>query len=427
MEENLEDNSHKSGDEIVQPMLDKKNQPSTPTSTTIPKYLKINYACMCFFAFLTGTDFAVIIPTLWDRLNQNFGAGGTFMGLVMSSYSLSGVICGLIMGKLSDEINKTKMFYLISIIFGIVGHLMYFVGVNKYVLLFARAVSGISLGCTSVVLASIAKTTTDKQRTGVISLVMASRQFGLMFGPAFNLFLRRMNFTLFDMFQVDRKSSPGLFMAVLWLLCLFIVLVFFTENKKSTPKDENQAKITGKLSREVYRKQFVRFEIFILLAVTFFTYFNQTSLETMVIPFTELMFGWNELHNSILFCVGGFIIILSYVLIRMLTLKLNDRAILLMGISSIFLGLIIACTCLPFAKQLQSVRVISYKSKYSFGMGSNKLNSPLIIESNSTLTNSTNTTSESKTYDYQFFPAFVVFVVRFLINFVLKGIILSLN
>ena len=65
----------------------------------IHKQLKRNYACICIFAFLIGTDFAVIIPTLWDRLNIDYEASGAFMGLVLSSYSLSGVICGLIMGN----------------------------------------------------------------------------------------------------------------------------------------------------------------------------------------------------------------------------------------------------------------------------------------------------------------------------------------
>lgn len=64
----------------------------------MPAQLKKNYACICLFAFLLGTDFAVIIPTLWDRLSIDFEASGAFMGLVLSSYSLSGVVCGLVMG-----------------------------------------------------------------------------------------------------------------------------------------------------------------------------------------------------------------------------------------------------------------------------------------------------------------------------------------
>ncbi len=174
------------------------------------KIVKFNYLCICFYAFLTGTDFALVIPTLWDRLHIDHNASGTFMGVVISVYSASGVLCGLIMGKISDDRpTKIKIFYLFCTSFSIIGHILYFIGINKWMILFARLISGLCLGCTTVALAYIAKTSSLKQRTSLISLVMASRQLGLMLGPAFNLFLRETNFLLFDIFVVDRKSSPG--------------------------------------------------------------------------------------------------------------------------------------------------------------------------------------------------------------------------
>jgi hypothetical protein len=211
-------------------------------------------------------------------------------------------------------------------------------------------------------------------------------------------------------------------------------VIFYTEtHEKSRVNQSNSLdSLVTKANREVYKKEFFRVEIFILLAVTFFTYFNQTSLETMVIPFTELMFGWNELHNSILFCIGGCIIILSYVMIRVLTTKFNDRAILLIGLVLILTGLVIGCTCLPFAKQLSSVEIRSYKGKLPFGGGFHQPSSteqPLLTTSRSLnetvdsddLSVSLNefnrsvfgnrTQGKEPEYDYQFFPAFVVFVI----------------
>ena len=115
------------------------------------------------------------------------------------------------------------------------GHILYFLGVNKWVILTARIVSGICLGASSVLLAFIAKTSSEDQRTSVISVVMASRQFGLMFAPAFNLFLRRLNFYLFDTLIVDRKTAPGAFMALLWSISLILIAIFY---KEFTPQSE---------------------------------------------------------------------------------------------------------------------------------------------------------------------------------------------
>ena len=299
------------GDEKSSSSSSASSSASTPALTAATRRsLKFNYACMCMFAFLTGTDFAVILPTLWDRLHIDYGASGTFMGFVISAYSFSGVCCGLVMGKLADQVARTKPFYLIAIVFAIVGHLVYFVGIDKYVILAARAISGMCLGASTVALAYVARTTDAKQRIGVISLIMASRQLGLMLGPAFNLFLRKLDFRLADRFDVDRKSAPGLFMAALWSLCSLFIFVFYKDLELSALKttassgsdealpqqnddDDDDEQHSKRTNRQYYKKQFARVEILVLLLTTFFTYFNQTSLETMVIPFTG-----NFLSNS---------------------------------------------------------------------------------------------------------------------------------
>jgi hypothetical protein len=130
-----------------------------------------------------------------------------------------------------------------------------------------------------------------------------------MFGPAFNLFLRKMNFKLFNRFQCDRKSSPGLFMSIIWSFCLLIFIFLYSnrssgsknqansvkevsgklleEKRKSDEGDENEKQKSAKKSNlcksfHLYKKEFLRVEIVVILLVTFFTYFNQTSLETIV-------------------------------------------------------------------------------------------------------------------------------------------------
>jgi len=98
-----DDNDHREDIELT--ILDGKS------TKPIEKPIKINYACICVFAFLLGTDFAVIIPTLWERL-KSMNSSGPFMGLIISSYSATGVISGLVMGYMSDKVNKTKYFFL---------------------------------------------------------------------------------------------------------------------------------------------------------------------------------------------------------------------------------------------------------------------------------------------------------------------------
>jgi len=133
-----------------------------------------------------------------------------------------------------------------------------------------------------------------------------------------------------------------------------------------------------------FKNEFMRVEIVILLLTTFFTYFNQTSLETIVTPFTKFYFNWGELHNSLLFCVGGTIIIFSYVLVRLISKKFNDRVVLLLGTFFILIGLTVGCVTLPFANKFE-VQLVN--------------------------NNNTNATLESRASEsMKFFPAFVAFV-----------------
>jgi hypothetical protein len=161
-----------------------------------------------------------------------------------------------------------------------------------------------------------------------------------------------------------------------------------------------------------------------MLAATFFTYFNQTSLETILIPFTELMFGWTELENSILFCIAGSFIIISFVFIRIISSKLSDKVILLMGLIVIFLGLLIGTSFLFFAK-LPEKHVRYYDDyndtlyNYTEILNTNETHHSInLMNDNQTSSISSELTGRNRTkkeivivYDKIAFVAFVAFVV----------------
>jgi Na+/melibiose symporter-like transporter len=82
----------------------------------------------------------------------------------------------------------------------------------------------------------------------------------------------------------------------------------------------------------------------ILLCITLVIYLNQTALETIVTPFTKMMFKWNDIDNSILFSAAGIEIILVYAIVRFLSTFMKDRTLLLVGfilmISSLVIGIV---------------------------------------------------------------------------------------
>lgn len=125
-----------------------------PTSSEPPEFFRwahghrrvmLTFSTICLFAFMTGVEYAVILPTAFDYV-KTMTQVDIYVGLVLSSYSISGSITGIIMGKLSDMTGKVKFLILISNLFAIMGNILYFVTKNIHVVLLGRLVAGVGMG-----------------------------------------------------------------------------------------------------------------------------------------------------------------------------------------------------------------------------------------------------------------------------------------
>ncbi|XP_065884475.1 uncharacterized protein [Dysidea avara] len=73
--------------------------------------------------------------------------------------------------------------------------------------------------------------------------------------------------------------------------------------KDSVPEPE------GFLSKAYWMlSEFIRNEIVCSYAIMFVMLFNQTSLETMIVPMFEDLLGWTEFETSLFFCGAGIVV-----------------------------------------------------------------------------------------------------------------------
>ena len=105
----------------------------------------LTFFTICLFAFMTGVEYAVILPTAFDYVKTMTNAD-IYVGLILSSYSISGSITGIIMGKLSDMTGKVKFLILISNLFAIAGNILYFVTNRIHIVLLGRLIAGVGMG-----------------------------------------------------------------------------------------------------------------------------------------------------------------------------------------------------------------------------------------------------------------------------------------
>uniref|UniRef100_A0A8C2WRK5 Major facilitator superfamily domain containing 8-like 2 n=1 Tax=Cyclopterus lumpus TaxID=8103 RepID=A0A8C2WRK5_CYCLU len=304
---------------------------------------------------LNGIEYAVILPTIWS--------------LGLSAFSLSGLLTGPLFGLWSDRSRTTKSVILFSNLFEIAGNFMYFMGYSKWLLLSSRLVAGVGAGGGSSIFGFVTRSTKPEERAGIFAAIMACRQAGLLVGPAFNLFLRLCDFKL-GPFVVNKYTSPGIFMCLLWVLLQFVVLALYWDvppisSEEGTgmvemnqEDDEEEVLLIGsdeeplhtyravnsdqlETSTSTVLKPFkgfsastelLREEVVVLLTAQFITLFNQTALETMVTPMTQRLFSFGELSNSLMYGLCGVEVILGFFFVRWLSGKVADRVVLAVGL-----------------------------------------------------------------------------------------------
>uniref|UniRef100_A0A8D3A822 Major facilitator superfamily domain containing 8-like 2 n=1 Tax=Scophthalmus maximus TaxID=52904 RepID=A0A8D3A822_SCOMX len=327
---------------------------------------------------LSGIEYAVILPTIWRYL-QLLEAPPYFLGLGLSAFSLSGLLTGPLFGIWSDRCKTTKSIILFSNLFEIAGSFMYFIGYSKWLLLSSRLVAGVGAGAGSSIFGFLTRSTRPDERAGIFAAIMACRQAGLLVGPAFNLFLRLCDFKL-GPFVVNKYTSPGIFMCLLWVLLQCVVLAMYWDVppisseegaeilEMKLEEDEEEVPLMGSNEElsHTYRavssdpletpassemqpargaskasnpyknfsasREFLREEVVVLLTAQFITLFNQTALETMVTPLTQRYFGFGELGNSLMYGLCGVEVILGFFFVRWLSRKVADRVVLAVGL-----------------------------------------------------------------------------------------------
>ncbi|CAF2469697.1 unnamed protein product [Rotaria sp. Silwood2] len=295
------------------------------------RHVMLTFCTICLFAFMTGVEYAVILPTVYDYVRKMTNAN-IYVGLILSSYSISGSFTGIIMGKISDMTGKVKFLIMISTIFEIGGNILYFVANNIHIVLLGRLIAGVGMGAVPPILADVAHRTTDRERTKAISIILGCRQLGSV--------------------HVYNLNGPGFLMATVWLVLVIVCWFCFYDRTSSThlTDDSHKHPYTNSdhrirqdeqcVSLKRYTDQYIRIEMFVLFLATFITYFNQTALETIVAAFTEKNFYWTTVHTSILFAFAGLEILIVYIsLVKFFSKHFEDQILLIFG----FISLILAC------------------------------------------------------------------------------------
>lgn len=172
--------------------------------------------------FFMGVEYAVIFPSVWLYL-KIFHVEYWYLGLVLSAYNMVGIVSTALVGHLVDISRKVRFTGFVWNLAEISGNLIYALPFNVSFPLIGRMVAGFGEGFISAMWGELARVTTAEQRTRYFAILKGSNLLGAAVGPAFNLFLKEINFNI-GVWTIDLRTSPGFVMTLIWIVVTVLMI-----------------------------------------------------------------------------------------------------------------------------------------------------------------------------------------------------------
>ena len=173
--------------------------------------------------------FGLVMPIIPFYMEQ-FGAGGTELGLLVASYAVMRLIFGPIWGSLSDRVGRKPI-----LLIGVLGYGITMVGfglaTQLWMMFVARILSGVLSSATSpTTMAYISDSTSEEERSGGMGMLGAAAGIGTIFGPALGGLL------------ADRSLSTPFFVAAgLSFFTLFLIFLFLPESLQEGKRSSSES------------------------------------------------------------------------------------------------------------------------------------------------------------------------------------------
>uniref|UniRef100_A0A8B9GD35 Major facilitator superfamily domain containing 8 n=1 Tax=Amazona collaria TaxID=241587 RepID=A0A8B9GD35_9PSIT len=252
--------------------------------------------------FLSSVGFSIVIMSVWPYLQKiDPTADASFLGWIIASYSIGQMVASPLFGLWSNHRPRREPL-VISTAISIAANCLYaYVHVphshNRYYMLAARALVGFGAGNVAVVRSYIAGATSLMERTSTMANTSACQAVGFILGPESNV--------------PDQDAEGNIdHVAVVAINFLFFVILFV-------------------------------FAVF----------------ETIATPLTMDMYSWTRkeavFYNGIILSMVGIESVIVFMVVKMLSKKTGERAILHGGLLIVLVGFFIL---LPWGKKLPNIQ-----------------------------------------------------------------------
>ncbi|XP_064306547.1 major facilitator superfamily domain-containing protein 8 isoform X2 [Phalacrocorax carbo] len=319
--------------------------------------------------FLSSVGFSIVIMSVWPYLQKiDPTADASFLGWIIASYSIGQMVASPLFGLWSNYRPRREPL-VVSTAISVAANCLYaYVHVphshNKYYMLTARALVGFGAGNVAVVRSYIAGATSLTERTSAMANTSACQAVGFILGPVFQTCFtligeEGITWKLLHL-QLNMYTAPVLFGAFLGVINIILIFAIFREHRVDDMgrecKSVNFEGEGGVLDQDaegnvdhaaVVALNFLFFVILFVFAV----------FETIATPLTMDMYSWTRkeavFYNGIILSVVGIESVVVFMVVKTLSKRTGERAILHGGLLIVLVGFFIL---LPWGKKLPNIQ-----------------------------------------------------------------------
>ncbi|KAL5011895.1 hypothetical protein ScPMuIL_010446 [Solemya velum] len=421
-------------DDEIEPLLkgtadgvERKSSVAVPVPSTEPpatyrsrwRSIRIMYLTM----FLSSVSFSICMSSLWPYLKVlHPDSTANSLGWVVAAYSLGQLVASPLFGKWANWRKRNREPLIFSITINILANILYaylesIPSDRQYYLLVARVFVGFGAGNVAVVRSYMSAATTMTERTGAMANMSAFQAIGFIIGPGIQAALAPIGYPgpiNTTAFHFNMYTSPAFLSAAVGVVNIVLLIVVFEDYRVYDDGD-----VTFSISNSINEERIIpdyKPNLTAVLASVFLFFsalFIFAVFETIGTPLTMHMYAWSRqqatMNNGIILAVGGIISIFVFMIIKLLSKRVNERYLLLGGFLFCFAGFFVF---LPWgneyppyenARMLKQVNV--YMSECNFSISPSGPNitahpyvSPMLsINTTSSVTTVTTTTGGSTT------------------------------
>lgn len=339
------------------------------TNTTASERDVVSFVVVYTMIFFNGCCFTAVVPSVPFYLHY-LGAPSSFLGLVVSFYSLGQFIGSPAAGWLNDRVESKTLLTLSSLI-GLVASTFYAVAPNQWYILLSRVMTGVSAGMEfTTELAFIARNTTNEERTTFLASVTAVNVLGFIMGPALTTVLSMLDFE-FAGLKVNEYTGPGWLLVIMFFIDFLMIRFLFEDSSLADDANSSDISSSALLEEEddyggvpsygaISENKLDEMEhgftklgsiqepappsrtlVACLIFVQFTVMCAWSVLETITSPLAADSFGWSVQECNILFTCGGAASLLAYISFVIASKWIEDRWLIVYALIACFVGLIL--------------------------------------------------------------------------------------